>query len=59
MDPKHQASMRPPEFTGGNCPASVELAARGEAASMRPPEFTGGNALRHAHEEVDGLVLLQ
>ena len=41
--PAGSASMRPPEFTGGNScrsrgPASVP------AASMRPPEFTGGNA---------------
>ena len=43
------ASMRPPEFTGGNAmilalaPSSVGI------ASMRPPEFTGGN-LRDAVE---------
>ena len=45
-DSVSRASMRPPEFTGGN-------RRRGEAsernalrlASMRPPEFTGGNLL--------------
>ena len=36
------ASMRPPEFTGGNAVNQwqEDLAAE---ASMRPPEFTGGN----------------
>ena len=37
------ASMRPPEFTGGN-PCSQGPQRGGDAvASMRPPEFTGGN----------------
>ena len=37
------ASMRPPEFTGGNlAAAAAELPGRA-GASMRPPEFTGGN----------------
>ena len=40
-----QASMRPPEFTGGNaCEHRPNLPpSTGEQASMRPPEFTGGN----------------
>ena len=36
------ASMRPPEFTGGNLALHGDTVARGRA-SMRPPEFTGGN----------------
>ena len=36
------ASMRPPEFTGGNAAAGV-VGAPDIGASMRPPEFTGGN----------------
>ena len=36
------ASMRPPEFTGGNWTAPAERIPSG-TASMRPPEFTGGN----------------
>ena len=37
------ASMRPPEFTGGNqaLPDGGDISRR--CASMRPPEFTGGN----------------
>ena len=38
------ASMRPPEFTGGNGGARYR-ARSGVRASMRPPEFTGGNHL--------------
>ena len=37
------ASMRPPEFTGGNPCFSVRLGDTPLVASMRPPEFTGGN----------------
>ena len=40
--PGHIASMRPPEFTGGN-DLWVGLDEDGYKASMRPPEFTGGN----------------
>ena len=36
------ASMRPPEFTGGNWRAGPRTADP-LPASMRPPEFTGGN----------------
>ena len=43
------ASMRPPEFTGGNQLRSRRPAQEMEAASMRSPEFTGGNSLRPAH----------
>ena len=38
----HPASMRPPEFTGGNLQQSPCAVYAGQA-SMRPPEFTGGN----------------
>ena len=39
------ASMRPPEFTGGNKELTAAAGAVGaKCASMRPPEFTGGNA---------------
>ena len=38
------ASMRPPEFTGGNARRDGGVCACPAAASMRPPEFTGGNA---------------
>ena len=38
------ASMRPPEFTGGNDCVHGGYH-RVEVASMRPPEFTGGNDL--------------
>ena len=47
--PSAAASMRPPEFTGGNFTgprppqAGAWLGERHRAASMRPPEFTGGN----------------
>ena len=40
------ASMRPPEFTGGNGGAPVADPRVGQA-SMRPPEFTGGNRPLH------------
>ena len=40
------ASMRPPEFTGGNSLPRDRMAATEGAASMRPPEFTGGNQTR-------------
>ena len=36
------ASMRPPEFTGGNVARCDGRIVR-PPASMRPPEFTGGN----------------
>ena len=36
------ASMRPPEFTGGNRLLQLAIPAA-TGASMRPPEFTGGN----------------
>ena len=36
------ASMRPPEFTGGNQQMASRYIRRAKA-SMRPPEFTGGN----------------
>ena len=39
-----QASMRPPEFTGGNSRLQAPSSAI-PLASMRPPEFTGGNLL--------------
>ena len=38
------ASMRPPEFTGGNVLSATARVASVTGASMRPPEFTGGNA---------------
>ena len=38
------ASMRPPEFTGGNPHHYPIQMLAVVAASMRPPEFTGGNA---------------
>ena len=37
------ASMRPPEFTGGNSITVKEWDDVANPASMRPPEFTGGN----------------
>ena len=37
------ASMRPPEFTGGNGWGRTEYRRSPQTASMRPPEFTGGN----------------
>ena len=37
------ASMRPPEFTGGNEATLTAVDRSYELASMRPPEFTGGN----------------
>ena len=39
----HDASMRPPEFTGGNLSRYRLVAMSVAPASMRPPEFTGGN----------------
>ena len=44
-----RASMRPPEFTGGNHPARG-IRRHGRAASMRPPEFTGGNNPDNIHK---------
>ena len=38
-----RASMRPPEFTGGNPRVGSAYLRRVVRASMRPPEFTGGN----------------
>ena len=40
-----EASMRPPEFTGGNIASPAAGWPAGTIASMRPPEFTGGNSL--------------
>ena len=40
---RNLASMRPPEFTGGNAPVIGHRNAPRVDASMRPPEFTGGN----------------
>ena len=37
------ASMRPPEFTGGNRTGKPARYFGPGKASMRPPEFTGGN----------------
>ena len=37
------ASMRPPEFTGGNGAEEIGPLSASDLASMRPPEFTGGN----------------
>ena len=50
---QRRASMRPPEFTGGNAVTSFVVRLVSDA-SMRPPEFTGGNDLliggrRHAY----------
>ena len=42
------ASMRPPEFTGGNEMIDMDDKATASQASMRPPEFTGGNPPRLA-----------
>ena len=39
------ASMRPPEFTGGNNDLKIFFPSMFFSASMRPPEFTGGNTL--------------
>ena len=41
--PPRSASMRPPEFTGGNSFLPITLIDERMWASMRPPEFTGGN----------------
>ena len=38
-----EASMRPPEFTGGNEIRAKYAKGGITQASMRPPEFTGGN----------------
>ena len=43
---RHVASMRPPEFTGGNLVAAIPAPIVLMVASMRPPEFTGGNTRR-------------
>ena len=43
VDELVHASMRPPEFTGGNALTVANGAAGVDDASMRPPEFTGGN----------------
>ena len=53
-----EASMRPPEFTGGNnrpMPAPSDATPH---ASMRPPEFTGGN-LVVTYKGMHKIVLLQ
>ena len=42
------ASMRPPEFTGGNRWRSMDCRKNSWiTASMRPPEFTGGNTRQY------------
>ena len=41
--PSRPASMRPPEFTGGNRRRGRGACDDQRRASMRPPEFTGGN----------------
>ena len=45
------ASMRPPEFTGGNMAEAAAGSVEPAPASMRPPEFTGGNATSAAGRE--------
>ena len=40
------ASMRPPEFTGGNGGRTLKSLPLYGIASMRPPEFTGGNLVQ-------------
>ena len=45
------ASMRPPEFTGGNATSHRDCAI-GWQASMRPPEFTGGKPVESARGSV-------
>ena len=53
---RHGASMRPPEFTGGNL--RRRPTARGTStASMRPPEFTGGNSKGAAFAHATNLAL--
>ena len=45
MAAQRAASMRPPEFTGGNTVVSTVDNTHLRPASMRPPEFTGGNGV--------------
>ena len=48
------ASMRPPEFTGGNTTPVRNSTLSGIFASMRPPEFTGGNAREGGRDRRQG-----
>ena len=52
---RRDASMRPPEFTGGNVCLHPVVSTRIIVASMRPPEFTGGNHPRARHD-VEGVA---
>ena len=52
------ASMRPPEFTGGNHQPRLLAFTYEVNASMRPPEFTGGNLLER-RKVPHSLLLLQ
>ena len=49
--PWEVASMRPPEFTGGNFDLAGAIGYREVSASMRPPEFTGGNLLQNGKRQ--------
>ena len=52
------ASMRPPEFTGGNVSVTgVPAQPESSYASMRPPEFTGGNAVEKSRAVQRGTML--
>ena len=51
----NRASMRPPEFTGGNLVHQLDLAVAGYA-SMRPPEFTGGNKLARLYVSRESIL---
>ena len=53
---KCSASMRPPEFTGGNGLGAKYLLGQPHPASMRPPEFTGGNLMRDVLRSVFDVV---
>ena len=51
------ASMRPPEFTGGNHQQEAQGGPqKASAASMRPPEFTGGNPWTARDATVDQML---
>ena len=52
-----RASMRPPEFTGGNQRNSHGRIAHTYTASMRPPEFTGGNRQLEILQTLDPQLL--
>ena len=55
------ASMRPPEFTGGNAIrlSFLDRCRRSSNASMRPPEFTGGNVRDTVLDDSATAVMLQ